>query len=286
MIELHCHTTFSDGTLTPTQLVEAAIEAGLKALAITDHDTMGGWAEAYAAASDRSGETLEIVPGLELSTTHCWRSLHILGFYPDPSQLDGPLQERLQGRQRRAEKMVNVLAELGYPITLPALNRQKAPGRPHIAQALVTAGHVKNSKEAFDRFIGEGKPAYVAYEKLSAVDGIKLLRRCGAVPVWAHPYLFKGAAVETCLPEFVEAGLMGLEVYHPHHSPTEIQRLEALCQEYGLLMTGGSDYHGPPPAGQAKSTRHAPHLNALKVPLELLTPLKAARSQLQAELSA
>lgn len=274
MIELHCHTTFSDGTLTPTELVKAAIEAGVKALAITDHDTMGGWEEAYSAAAahaQETGEALEIVPGLELSTTHNWRSLHVLGFYPDRSQLENPLQERLRGRQRRAETIAQRLAALGYPITLPSRNGQKAPGRPHIAQALVDAGHVKTSKEAFDRFLADDKPAYVPYEKLSAVNGIKLLRECGALPVWAHPYLFQGGAVEACLPEFVAAGLMGLEVYHPHHSPTEVQRLTQLCQEYGLVMTGGSDYHGP-----AQSNRHAPHLNALKVPLELLKDLKTA----------
>lgn len=275
MIELHCHTTFSDGTLTPTELVHAAIEAGVKALAITDHDTMGGWEEAYSAA-DRSDEPLEIVPGLELSTTHAWRSLHVLGFYPDRDKLEDPLQDRLQGRQRRAEKIAQHLAELGYPITLPTMNHQKAPGRPHIAQALVNAGYVKTAREAFDRFLGDDKPAYVPYEKLSTVQGIQLLRQCGAIPVWAHPYLFQGGAVEACLPEFVEAGLMGLEVYHPHHSPTEIQRLKALCQDYGLVMTGGSDYHGP-----AQSTRHAPHLNALQVPLDLLEDLKAAHQTLR-----
>jgi predicted metal-dependent phosphoesterase TrpH len=289
MIELHCHTTFSDGTLTPTELVKEALAAGVTALAITDHDTMAGWDEAYEAAQrayEGEGRTLEIVPGLELSTTHCHHSLHVLGFYPRRTQLEEPLHHRFQGRHRRAAQMAERLAELGYPITLPNL-AHRAPGRPHIAQALVEAGHVKNHKEAFDRFIGEGRPAHVPYEKFSTLEGIQLLRQCGAIPVWAHPYLFRGAAVEACLPEFIEAGLMGLEVYHPHHSPTEVQRLQELCQTYGLLMTGGSDYHGPSPQNKnsqdsqnnthtSTSRRHAPHLNALQVPAELLIALKAA----------
>ena len=283
MIELHCHTTFSDGTLTPTQLVEAAIEAGVKALAITDHDSIAGWDEACqaaTAANDRLGYDLEIVPGLELSTTHQDRSLHILGFYPQRDKIEMPLQNRIEGRHRRAAKMVEKLAALGYAISLPSLGTEKAPGRPHIAQALVNAGYVKSTDEAFDRFLGETRPAYVPYEKLSTVEGIQLLRSCGAIPVWAHAYLFRGGAVETCLPEFVEAGLMGLEVYHPHHSISQVDRLKELCEQYNLLMTGGSDYHGPgadqPTGKPAETSRHAPNLNTFHVPMELLSALKGA----------
>ena len=291
MIELHCHTTFSDGTLTPTQLVEAAIVAGVKALAITDHDSIAGWDEAYEAATaayDRLGYALEIVPGLELSTTHQDRSLHILGFYPQREKIEMPLQNRIAGRHRRAAKMVEKLANLGYPIALPSLGTDQAPGRPHIAQALVEAGYVKSVDQAFDRFLGETRPAYVPYDKLSTVEGIQLLRACGAIPVWAHAYLFRGGAVESCLPEFVEAGLMGLEVYHPHHSISQIDRLKQLCKQYNLVMTGGSDYHGPGPdqrPGKTTETKpqktHAPDLNTLNVPMELLTALKRAAQDLR-----
>jgi hypothetical protein len=117
----------------------------------------------------------------------------------------------------------------------------------------------------------------VGYEKFSAAEGIQLLKSCGAVPVWAHPYLFRGGTVETILPQLVEAGLMGVEVYHPHHSVSEVRRLETYCQEYGLLMTGGSDYHGP---GDDKAVG----LNGLRVPLELLPPLKQAASQMRSQL--
>lgn len=275
MLELHCHTTYSDGTLTPQQLVAAAQQAGVKALAITDHDTLAGWDQAWAAAAQTD---LEIVPGLELSTTHNGRSMHILGFYPRRQQLEPSLKARIQGRHRRAQAMVAKLADLGLPIQLPPLPGTMAPGRPHIAAALVAAGHARSSREAFDRWLGDQGPAYVPYEKFSAVEGIQLLRRCGAVPVWAHPYLFRGGTVETVLPELVAAGLMGIEVEHPHHSPSDRRRLGELCDRNHLLKTGGSDYHGPPAAGD-KNT-HV-HLNQLQVPLAWLQPLKQAAASLQ-----
>ncbi|HSM83191.1 MAG TPA: PHP domain-containing protein [Nodosilinea sp.] len=293
MLDLHSHTTFSDGTLTPAELVAAALAAGVKALAITDHDTLAGWDEATAAA----GTDLEIVPGVELSTVENGRSLHILGFYPDRAALAPPLGERIEGRRRRAQQMVERLAELGYPIELPPMGGAMAPGRPHIAAALVKAGHAASKREAFDRWLGDHGPAYVQYEKFSAAEGIQLLRDCGAVPVWAHPYLFKGSTVETLLPQLVEAGLMGVEVYHPHHSPSDVRRMEAHCQHYGLVMTGGSDYHGPPERrgtaaaggsgagpGAAKASskeREDPlGLNHLHLSLDLLPPLKRAAATL------
>ncbi len=278
MLELHCHTTYSDGTLTPQQLVSAAVEAGVKILAITDHDSMAGWDEAITAAQTHA---LEIVPGLELSTVYRERSMHILGFYPDRSRLEAPLQERLAGRHRRAQQMLEKLAALGYPIEL-VTDSEMAPGRPHIAAALVQAGYVQSSQEAFDRWLGEGKSAYVAYEKFSAMEGIQLLRRCAAVPVWAHPYLFRGGTVETVLPELMAAGLMGLEVYHPSHSPSQVRKLEELCEEHRLIATGGSDYHGPIQGSAKEVDRHG-GLNHLHLSDKLLPPLKQAAQQLLSE---
>ncbi|MEO0647514.1 MAG: PHP domain-containing protein [Cyanobacteria bacterium J06650_10] len=269
MLELHAHTTRSDGSLTPTELVKFAVERGVKAIAITDHDTMAAWEEATEAASEYD---LEIVPGLELSTVYNGRSMHILGFYPDVQKLQAPLQERVEGRKRRARKMADKLAELGYPIELPEMAEAMAPGRPHIASALKQAGHVNSHNEAFDRFLKDDGPAYVPYEKFTAQEGIELLLRCGAVPVWAHPYIFRGGTVETVLPILVEAGLMGIEVYHPTHSVSQVRKLEEYCQEYSLLMTGGSDYHGP----KREKNPDFKDLNALALPLSLLSPLKAA----------
>ncbi|MGC1306373.1 MAG: PHP domain-containing protein [Phormidesmis sp.] len=269
MLELHSHTTCSDGSLTPTELVKFAAQKGVKALAITDHDTMAGWDEAIAAATPL---TLEIVPGLELSTVYNGRSMHILGFYPDQKKLLAPLQERVEGRKRRARKMAEKLAALGYPIELLDLSGSMAPGRPHIASALKAAGHVKSSNEAFDRFLKDDGPAYVPYEKFTARQGIELLLSCGAVPVWAHPYIFRGGTVDTILPELIDNGLMGIEVYHPTHSPSQTRRLEEYCQTYNLLMTGGSDYHGP----KKEKNPDFKDLNSLAVPLSLLPPIKRA----------
>jgi hypothetical protein len=269
MLELHCHTTYSDGLLTPTELVKVAIESGVQALAITDHDTVSGWDEAIAAAPPE----LEIVPGLELSTVHRDRSLHILGFYPNRDRLIPPLTERLEGRKRRAQEMLDKLAALGYPVELPAMGEGMALGRPHIAEAMVKAGYVESTRDAFDRFLGDDKPAFVQYEKFSAIDGIKLLLDCGAVPVWAHPFLFRGAPVKEVLPELVEAGLMGLEVFHPSHTLWQAERLKEMCAQYGLLMSGGSDFHGIPASSKSDESRS---LNSLHVSIALLEPIKRA----------
>ncbi|OCR00822.1 phosphatase [Oscillatoriales cyanobacterium USR001] len=269
MLELHCHTTYSDGKLTPAELVKAAAALGVKALAITDHDTLSGWDEALSAAADYN---LEIVPGLELSTIHYDRSLHILGFYPNPEKLREPLRERLEGRMRRSQQMIDKLTELGYPIKMPKLGEGMAPGRPHIAAELVKAGYATSNNEAFDRWLGDGKPAYVNYENLSIVEGIDLLRNAGAVSVWAHPYLFRGGNVEAVLKELVDAGLMGVEVYHPGHSSSDTRHLKDLCKYYGLLITGGSDYHGP----DVEKKSPDQELNMFHLPLDLLTPIKLA----------
>lgn len=274
MLELHCHTTCSDGTLTPSELVQAALRAGVSALAITDHDTLSGWEEAIAAARPHA---LEIVPGVELSTVHNGYSLHILGFFPDAEKLREPLSHRLEGRHRRAQQIAANLEALGYPIELPELGEGVAPSRPHLARAMVAAGHVQSVEEAFNRFLGDDGPAYVHYDKFSIAEGTALLRDCGAVPVWAHPYLFRGGEVEDVLQELVAAGLMGVEVYHPSHTAKERKHLLSLCAEYNLLVTGGSDYHGPALKGKSPTSNT---LNMLHLPLSLLDPLKQAAREL------
>ena len=275
MIELHTHTTYSDGILTPQQLVERAADAGVKALAITDHDTLHGWQEAIAAAIPYQ---MEIVPGVELSTVYNGRSLHILGYYPQRELLEAPLEERLAGRKRRAKQMLDNLAEMGFTLQLDRLDGNMALGRPHIASAMVKAGYVNSSQEAFERFIGEDCSAYVHYEKFTAQEGIELIRRCGGVPVWAHPYLFRGGKVEEVLPVLVEAGLMGIEVFHPHHGNNKINQLKKYCQQYDLVMTGGTDYHGYDPEYPENERWQ---LNQFQLPLSLLKPIKAAATSLR-----
>lgn len=270
MIELHTHTTYSDGILSAQQLVERAANAGVKALAITDHDTLLGWSEAIAAAIPFN---MEIIPGVELSTVHNGRSLHILGYYPQKELLVAPLAERLAGRKRRAKEMIENLARMGYPLELELSDTKMALGRPHIASAMVKAGYVNSSQEAFSRFLGENHSAYVHYEKFSIQEGISLIRDCGGVAVWAHPYLFRGGRVEEVLPELIAAGLMGIEVYHPHHGNNRVNRLKQLCQEHNLLMTGGTDYHG---SDLEHPENERWQLNQLNLPLSLLEPLKQA----------
>ncbi|MEM9538716.1 MAG: PHP domain-containing protein [Cyanobacteria bacterium P01_E01_bin.42] len=270
MLELHAHTTYSDGTLAPAALVKAAFQAGVRALAITDHDTLGGWEEAFEAASHFD---VEIVPGVELSTVHRDRSLHLLGFYPDADKLSSHLQRFVAGRKRRAEAIADKLAALGYPIQLPELGAGVAPSRPHIARALVDAGHAHSVREAFDRWLHDDGSAYVPYEKFSAREGIQLLRDCGGIAVWAHPYLFRGGDIEEVLQELTDGGLQGVEVYHPSHTPSQRQHLEARCRKLGLIMTGGSDYHGPSLHQGIEETR----LNQLQLPLSLLESLKQSR---------
>jgi predicted metal-dependent phosphoesterase TrpH len=170
---------------------------------------------------------------------------------------------------------------MGYPIELPKTSPGMAPGRPHIASALVTAGYAKSSREAFDRWLGDDGPAYVHYDKFSIAEGIDLLRSCGAVPVWAHPYLFRGGVVEEVLKELVDAGLMGVEVYHPSHSSSQIEKLKKLCLDYGLLVTGGSDYHGPDLERNERKGMQSTALNMLHLPLELLAPVKVAAASLK-----
>ena len=273
MIELHTHTTYSDGILTPQQLVARAAGNGVKALAITDHDTLHGWNEAIAAAIPHN---IEIVPGVELSTVYNGRSLHILGYYPQRNLIEASLAERLSGRKRRAYKMLEKLAEMGYPLELANTEGNMALCRPHIASAMIKAGYVDSTQEAFERFIGEDKPAYVHYEKFSSQEGIELIRSCGGVPVWAHPYLFRGGKVEEVLPVLVEAGLMGIEVFHPHHGNNKVNRLQEYCQQYGLLITGGTDYHG---YDLEHPENEKWQLNQLHLPIDLLEPIKQAANQ-------
>lgn len=264
MIDLHAHTTCSDGSLSPTELVELGSQEGLSALAISDHDTLAGWQEAQEAG-DRLG--VEIVPALELSTVWRGRSLHLLGFYPVPEKLADPLEEQRQGRIQRARAMVEKLAQLGCEIPFP--ETKTLPCRPHLAQELVKAGYVRNTREAFDRYLGDTGPAYVPYDKFSALEGIQLLRDCQAIPVWAHPHLFRGDTVERTLRELVAAGLQGLEVYHPEQDKSVTKGLVALADKYHLIPTGGSDFHGPNPRGI--------HLNMLKLDMSILDRLKVAR---------
>jgi predicted metal-dependent phosphoesterase TrpH len=244
-VDLHTHTTASDGTYTARELVQEAARRGLRVLAVTDHDSTDGLAEALDEAARHP--PLQIVPGIEINCDVEGAEIHILGYYPDYEA--GWFQDfcRAQRRERRArvERIAARLALLGMPIdpeTVFALVREGSAGRPHVAQVMRERGYVKSVREAFDKYLGAGKPAHVPRAKLTPADAVRLIRRAGGVPVFAHPGLSDRDAM---IPELVGAGMMGLECYYGEHSPAQRAAYLELCREHALVATGGSDFHGP-----------------------------------------
>ena len=241
-VDLHLHSTASDGTCTPTELVQLALAKGLRGIALTDHDTTEGIAEFLIAAQPTG---LTPIPGVEISTDVTGdREIHILGYQLDYG--DERLQERLgklrQSRRARLHKMLDLLAKTGCPLSLAEVSSvaEGSIGRPHIAQALVNAGYVDSVESAFRRYIGWGAPAYVARPKLSPKDAIRLIAKAGGAPVLAHPL-----RVIEYIPTLVQAGLVGLEVYYLGYFQPETHFLAGLARKHKLMATGGSDFHGP-----------------------------------------
>jgi 3',5'-nucleoside bisphosphate phosphatase len=269
-VDLHVHSTASDGVESPSEVVCLALERDLGALALTDHDTLGGVEEALRAAA---GSELEVIPGVEINSEGDWGDLHFLGYYVDPA--NPALQEKLaivrDARLGRAYAMVKRLGELGMPLEwerVRALASGESVGRPHVGRALLECGYVASLQEAFDRYIANDGPAYVPRLRLSPPEVIATIVGAGGVPVLAHP-VHSGAQVVERIPEFVEQGLRGLEVYYPDHAPADVKRLLGLCRRYGLLTTGGSDYHAPHHGEGAL-------LGSLNVPWECVEQLRAA----------
>ncbi len=241
-VDLQVHTTASDGALPPTQVVEAAAHAGLVAIAITDHDTVDGLAEA-APAGARLG--VRIVPGVELSTHFGQQELHLLGLHlSDTETMSEALKELQDGRVRRARQIVATLNRLGIPVTMDAVLQEAgagAVGRPHVARAMLAGGWARDFREAFDKWLGFGKPAYVDKPRFEVADGIALVHRAGGLAVWAHPGEDATAARVATL---ASVGLDGVEVLHPSHPPYLSQKLFNVVEAAGLLPSGGSDWHG------------------------------------------
>lgn len=266
-VDLHVHTTASDGSLTPAEVVRLALSQGLTAIALTDHDSVSGVAEAQAAAR---GTGLEVIPGVEISSDWPVGDFHILGLYLDPQ--DGPLCERLSAmraaRVGRAQKMLERLAALGMPLTweevLPTVNGC-AIGRLHIARAMLRRGYISSLGEAF-RYIGRNGPAYVPRMRITPVEAINLIRQAGGVAILAHP---AASGVVEHIPTLASLGLQGIEVFYPDHSFEDVKALLRLAHQYGLLVTGGSDFHGLEPGAGAP-------LGARGVPARCLRPLRQA----------
>lgn len=241
-VDLHMHSTASDGTCAPEDVVAAAVAAGLSAIALTDHDTLDGIARARTASE---GTGMRIVAGVELSSVDGDRETHILGLHlARTEEMERQLLSLREARWQRARDIVARLNFLGIPVTIESVRAEVgrgAAGRPHIARALMRGGWVLDQREAFDRYLGAGKPAFVPKEKLSAAEAITMIRQTGGLAILAHP----GAEGRRALIEpLVKAGLDGLEVRHPSHSVEDIRRLAAMVDHFGLVPSGGSDWHG------------------------------------------
>ena len=245
-VDLHIHSTSSDGTVRPSGVVRRAVAAGLDLVALTDHDTVAGVAEAMAAVGS---DPVEVVPGIELSSSWRGRDIHILGYFVDP---EAPAllrhEERArEGRRGRLEEMVRRLDSQGMSVPFDdvlavAGEGAGSLGRPHLARALVDRGHANSVPDAFDRLIGDEHPAFVPTELLSPAEAVDVVRAAGGVSIWAHPPL---DLLDQLLPELRAAGLGGLEVYRPRVSEEKVRRLEAAARAMGLMVSGGSDWHGP-----------------------------------------
>ncbi len=250
-IDLHAHTTVSDGTLTPSELVRHAKAQGLVALAITDHDHVGALQEARKVAAPLG---IDIITGVELSVGSDAGEFHLLGFLFDDTepQLLARLAALRTDREQRAARIVGRLVDLGVPITLAHVEAQLPPGdpaarsigRPHIARALMVAGHVDSIQEAFDKYLGNGQPAHVPKEKLSTTEALALIHRAGGVAVMAHPITVDETHRDALIASLAKAGLDGLEVNHAKHDPEARAHFARLAKQHGLIPTGGSDFHG------------------------------------------
>jgi hypothetical protein len=243
MIDLHLHTTASDGTDTPAELVRACRGAGITTMAVTDHDTVAALADSAAEAGSAG---IAFVAGIEITAAWQRRDVHMLGYFIDPSSaaLGAFLRAQVDDRLRRARAVGDRLAALGAPIDIEALiarlNGQPLL-RPHIAAALVEAGHVADGVEAFDRYIGEGRPAYVGRRGATPADVVRTIRDAGGLSSMAHPGVTRA---DELIPALADAGLDAIEAYHTDHAPADTARYLALARQLGLAVTGGSDFHG------------------------------------------
>jgi hypothetical protein len=271
-IDLHTHTTASDGLLSPEQLVEKARQAGVQVLAVCDHDSTEG-VDAAVAAGKRSG--VEVIPAVEINTDVDQGEVHVLGYFLDHRQLW--LQEFLRklrdGRVNRARQMVEKLNALGIKIDFARVRElaRGAIGRPHVAWAIVEAGAAKSVDEAFTRYIGRNGPAYVERLKVLPEEAVQVILRAGGIPVLAHP---GWGFHEPLIPQLVAAGLEGLEAYYPDHTPAMQAHFLSLANQHNLLVTGGTDYHG-----EGFATKAA--IGSQYVPPEVVEKLKERYAQKQ-----
>ncbi len=277
LIDLHTHTSESDGTFTPAELIQEARRIGLEALAITDHDTLAGYDAAVPFAIQ---EGMDLVCGIELSTKFQGRSVHLLGYFPNQPPNE-EFREWLLGMQRsrhdRNLRMVERLRGLGVEITYAEVQARgrSLTGRPHFARVLLEKGYVSSMQQAFDEYLDESAKGYVERQEADFGDSVARIRKSGGIPSTAHPIRLKRHekyfSLEKTIGEMVDLGLLALEVYHSDHSPAEVAAYQSLASHYQLAITGGSDFHG--------ANKPNIHLGTgidenLQVPLQLLTKLR------------
>lgn len=250
MIDLHTHTTASDGTFSPAELVELAHQMELSAVGITDHDTIAGWSEATAVGKEFS---VEVVPGVELSTAYEGGRFHLLGYlFERDSALTRTLEEVQADRAHRNRLLLQNLERLGAPLSEAEVRtfagrKEGELGRPHFARAMVARGYVKSIQEAFDRYLADGAPGFVPKKVLTPQKAIALIHEAGGVAVWAHPPLRRRVsyeALEERLRDWVGWGLDGIEIFHSQYSDEDSAWTAAMQKKYRLISSGGSDFHG------------------------------------------
>ncbi len=269
--DLHIHTSYSDGTYSPSQVISESIKAGLSCISIVDHDSVDGLAPAIESSK---GQGIEVLPGIELTSEYEGKEVHILGYLIDYTSK--PFLEKLDKlkdiRIERVHKIVKKLKEVGIDIDSKLvfdLAQDGTVGRLHIARALVKERAVSNVYEAFQKFIGDKGPAYVCGFRFAPAEAVKFIKNAGGIPILAHPYSLNN---DDLIPLFVKFGIMGLEVHYPEHSQSLVNFYLGLADKFNLLVTGGSDCHG--------DAKPDVKVGCVKIPYELVEKIKQVREAL------
>jgi len=277
LVDLHIHTSSSDGSYSPKEIVALAKEQGLKAIAITDHDTIEGNKQAVVAGIKRG---VEVIPGVEISVEWNKRPVHILGYYIDLEhrKLASQLKQLVAFREERNPKIVKKLNLLGLQLSYDDVKRvagEGTVGRPHFAQVLVKKGYVKNEDQAFSQYLQRGASAYVEKKRFSPQEGISLINDAGGIAVLAHPFTTDGIIdreMEPFIVQFKQLGIEGIEALYPLHSSQQTLQLQDLAKKYQLLVTGGTDFHGK----QKPHIRLGRGFGNMRVPYQLVIEMKKA----------
>lgn len=272
MIDLHSHTNESDGTCSPAELIEEAARAGVDVLGITDHDTFRGFDQA-APLARKAG--IEAICGIELSTKLHGQSVHLLGYFLSDNGLERFRRWVLELQESRRERNVRLAArlrELGFDVTLEEAEARGRgmTGRPHFAQLLVEKGYVRNMREAFDEYLDESAKGYVYRKEPQFAEGVAQIRESGGIASLAHPIRVRGN-IPALVPELCDAGLNAIEAYHSDHERGDTEQYLGLAQRYGLMVTGGSDFHGDVKPGVLLGTGYAGNL---RIPADLIDQLR------------